>query len=227
MPSRDPHHNGHHEPSRSWPFHQNRRTGVRCLVWARSAGLLRGCCANCSGRLAPPRGRGARSPEPAPRAGRKCAACRAGDAADHALQLGVYQQVGEPEAVGGDAAAVENSAELLRVRRFAATRSPRRTTPAASRTRLWEARPAPPRAPCARRWWPAAVRGRGGGALRPVEAREPASWSTSAPARTARAATQQAYTGSATWVSAAERCSSTEITRSTSPERASRSTSVG
>jgi hypothetical protein len=45
MPSRDPRHDAHHEPSRSRALHQSRRADVWCFVWAHRAELLRACCA--------------------------------------------------------------------------------------------------------------------------------------------------------------------------------------
>jgi hypothetical protein len=45
MPSRDPRHGAHHEPSRSRALHQSRKTGAWWFVWVRRAELLRGCCA--------------------------------------------------------------------------------------------------------------------------------------------------------------------------------------
>jgi hypothetical protein len=45
MPSRDPHHDDHHEPLRSRALHQSRKAGEWWFVWARRARLLRICCA--------------------------------------------------------------------------------------------------------------------------------------------------------------------------------------
>ena len=45
MPSRDPHHDAHHQPSRSRASHQNGRAGVWWFVWVRRGELLRICCA--------------------------------------------------------------------------------------------------------------------------------------------------------------------------------------
>src|SRR5512132_446339 len=43
MPSRDPHHSAHYEPSRSRALHQSGRAGGWWFVWPRRAELLRGC----------------------------------------------------------------------------------------------------------------------------------------------------------------------------------------
>jgi hypothetical protein len=45
MPSRDPRHSAHHEPSRSRALHQSARAGAWWFAWLRRAELLRGCCA--------------------------------------------------------------------------------------------------------------------------------------------------------------------------------------
>jgi hypothetical protein len=45
MPSRDPHHNAHHEPSRSRPLHQSWGGGAWWFVRVCRAELLRICCA--------------------------------------------------------------------------------------------------------------------------------------------------------------------------------------
>jgi hypothetical protein len=45
MPSRDPRHDVHHEPSRSRPSQRSRRAGAWWFAWVRRAELLRICCA--------------------------------------------------------------------------------------------------------------------------------------------------------------------------------------
>jgi hypothetical protein len=49
MPSRDPHHGGHHAPSRSRPLHQRRMAGAWWFARLRRAELLRACCAKWLG----------------------------------------------------------------------------------------------------------------------------------------------------------------------------------
>jgi hypothetical protein len=46
MPSRDPRHDAHHEPSHSRALHQSMRAVVWWFTWVRRAELLRGCCAD-------------------------------------------------------------------------------------------------------------------------------------------------------------------------------------
>jgi hypothetical protein len=45
MPSRDPHHGGHHKPSRTRALHQSSKVGAWWFAWVHRAELLRGCCA--------------------------------------------------------------------------------------------------------------------------------------------------------------------------------------